>query len=512
MRSGGTSWVGGVLVIALACGCAGSDKGKRQGDAVEEMGGEASEANAQKARALIEKAVAALRDGKLEEARKHLAAADPLADDLKRNEIIEVRASIDSAEADKYVPGIVEAAEAGKCTEALDTAVEVIDGKKGGKIPEFVIERSSKHLLKCVLDKAAADLGAGRALADDPRVEKSLTKAALEDLHAKVAELTVAAVQSQFDEPIKGRRWAEAKQKLEELAQKKEIGDRERARIVEMIRKGVSAEIAEKVKAGLDKKTGSKSSLDEVDALVTTAGWKAGAEGAEAVPVDVEKGRRTLGLWVVCQNLKCNLTEPKAVFAYGNLQLKPADDNQGETVDKIQHATKVWRIAEGGGFALLAKRDPGKLEGIGPRVDVAIGWVPTEGLKDEDTTEWLPPGDSIKGTRVWGPLREGQPWELGIVVNVKDANVGVERFSDRSIITVPRAQVRFGTVTKGTKVLAICEGKSGKEAVIDEATFRKVGDPVVKVSCLDAAGKPGTPKEQLIGGLRTKPEWLPARK
>jgi hypothetical protein len=510
MRS---NWLCLAFAVLIAPGCGGTEKKTRQGDAVSEMGGDESEANAQKARALIEKAVGALRDGQLEEARKHLAAAEPLADDLKRNEIVEVRASVDSAEADKYVPGIVEAASAGNCVQALDTAVEVIDGKKGGKIPEYVVERSSKPLLKCMLDKAAADLAVGRSFADDPRVEKTLSKAALEELRAKVAEQTVAAVQGQFDQPIRDRRWAEAKQKLDELAQKKEIGERERARILEMIRKGIAAEIAEKVKGGLEKKTGVKPSLDEVDALVAVAGWKSGGEGAEAMPADVDKGRRTLALWVVCTNLKCNLVDPKPTFAYGNLELKPADDNRGATLEKVKHATRVWRIAEGGGHTLIARRDPGKLEGVAPRVDAAAGWVPTDGLKDEDTTEWLPPGDSIVGTRVWGPLREGQPWELGIVTMVKGGDVGVERFSDRSIITVARSKIRFGTVTKGTKVLALCSGVAAKPAIIEEANFRKVGDPLVKVVCLDDAGNPsGSPKEELIGGLRTKPEWLPARK
>ena len=165
---------------------------------------------------------------------------------------------------------------------------------------------------------------------------------------------------------------------------------------------------------------------------------------------------------------------------------------------------------------LVAKKDPGKIDGIPPRVRVAQGWVKASALKNGDTGSWLPPGDAIIGTRVWGPLRKGQTtFELGKIIKTKGTDVAVERMADRTIITIARSKIRFGTISKGTKVLAMCDKSklTPSEAVIEKVTKPKLGgDPVVTVGCLDAAGNPAASRDEQLGALRSKPAWLPPRR
>jgi hypothetical protein len=198
-------------------------------------------------------------------------------------------------------------------------------------------------------------------------------------------------------------------------------------------------------------------------------------------------------------------------WTYGHVELKPLlDPTNGKKIKTIRHGTKVWRLAESSGWILIAKKDPGAIEDVAGRVKKAIGWVKAAGNKTVSTRQMLPPGDSLIGTRVWGSLRKGESdWELGKVIQIKGSNVAVERISDRSIVTVARSAIRFGTVSKGTKVLARCDHPLKlEEAVIEKVTFPKVGDPVATISC----GKNSKTRKEQLGALRSKSSWLPARK
>ena len=515
-RAGVLVWL--LLASAVGCGPATGEPKQPDFDPVARIGDEDPNVDTKKAKVLIEKGVAALRDGKLEEARKHLLAAEPFADELKRGEIRQVRTSIDEAEAEKMAPDINESAEEGACEDAIDTIVQVGESRKDTQIPKFLKERTSSKLVRCLLVRLKADVTEGRALADDPKVEAALTEEGLKKFRAKVTDAAVTALMARFDELLKERKWADAKKLLDELLASKEAGPREQARIMDVIRNGVAEDVASKVNSGLASKTGVDAVIREIDELVAVAGWTppGGAVGAEVMPEDVDKGRKALALWAVCAELRCSLVEPSEAWALGDLELKPVTDVKGETVRKIEHASKLWRLADSSGWVLVTRKDPGKLDGVPARERVAVGWVKASGLESKDTGEWLPPGDSILGTRVWGPLRKGQDtYELGKVIKVKGGDLAVERMADRTIITIPRGQVRFGTITKGTKVLAMCEKDklTPTPAVIDEVSFPKLGDPIAKITCLDASGNPGgMSREDQLGALRSKAAWLPPRK
>jgi hypothetical protein len=472
-----------------------------------------------KAKEHIENAVAALRDDKLDVARKELDEAAPFADELKREEIRRVRQSVDEAEANKSIPGIKKIASSGKCEEAVAKSVKIIKGRKGTAVPVFVRKGTSPKILNCLLDQLAVDLSIGRELAESDDVERSLTKADFQTYVTKVTDETVKELVGKFEEPIANKDWAKAKKLLDELVERKEAGDNEYNRIMGLIREGIAKEIAEKVEEGLDDKNKASKRLDEVDTLIEVAEWgeKKGsaAEGA-AMPSEVAEQRKQLALWAVCAKLRCTFVSPKKSWTYGDVELKPVlDPTKGKKLKTLEHGTKVWRLAESSSWVLVAKKNPGSIDGVAGRVKKAIGWVKASGNKTSDTREMLPPGDSIIATRVWGPLRKGEKlWELGKVLKVKGSDLAVERIADRVIITIARRKVRFGTIKKGTKVMSRCDHPLNLEpAVIDKVTFPKRGDPIATVTCLGDDGKPSSlTRKEVLGALRSKSSWLPARR
>lgn len=506
-----------VLATTLACGPPAEVKGPEL-RAEDVMGGEDTNVDVRKAKEHIEKAVAALRDDKLDEARKSLDRAEPFADELKREEIRRVRQSVDEAEANKSIPGIVELATSGQCEKAVDKAVAVISERKQTTIPSFVKQGTSKKILDCLLDQLVVDLSIGRELSESDEVEKSLTKSDHQTLVTKVTDATVKELIGKFEEPLAAKEWAKAKALLDELVQRKEAGDNEYNRIMGLIRDGIAAEIKERVAEGLDDKSGVGDALEQVDALIAVAEWgkqKGSAVGGETMPEALADARKQLALWSVCTSLKCTMVSPKEAWTYGHAELKPMlDPQKGAKIQKIDHGTKLWKIAESSGWVLVATKDPGAVEGVAGRVKTAAGWIKASDQKSTDTREMLPPGDSIIGTRVWGPLREGQSdWELGKVIQVKGSDLAVERIADLAITTIARSKVRFGTVQKGTKVLARCNHPLNLEpAVIDKVAFPKRGDPVATITCLDAqGGRSSLTRQEQLGALRGKAAWLPAR-
>jgi len=217
--------------------------------------------------------------------------------------------------------------------------------------------------------------------------------------------------------------------------------------------------------------------------------------------------------------VRCQASAPKAVWVYGNAKLRPVNDPRGEPrAEALAHGTKAWQIAVATGWALLALKDPGQLDGLAERAAPAAGWVKDNALKGEDTTEWLPPGDAMVGTRVWAPLRKGDKnYELGHVVSVKGGRVTIRRLTDREEVVVSQGQVHFGLVKKGTKVLGFCTKFTKLEPALVESVkltkYEQQGDPLVTLRCLDADGKPtDKTKEGQLASVRVDPNWLPHRR
>jgi len=230
-------------------------------------------------------------------------------------------------------------------------------------------------------------------------------------------------------------------------------------------------------------------------------------------PKELARLRRELAFWVACSSVQCAASGPKKMWLYGNATLHLPFKPLAKSTNQLRTGRAVWEIARGGGVVLIANIDPGKLADLAARAHKGLGWVSAAGLKAEDTSESLPPGDSIVGVRVWGPLREKEPtYEIGTVTAVEGVNVQVQRMSDRMVVSMPRGKLRFGVAKKGIKVLVFCESTKQSTAIIEKVkeSTSALGDPTVEVKCLDAAGKPtGKKHKTQMGGLRIRPEWLP---
>ena len=480
---------GGLLACSLwfSVAACGPPPEVKQPDLPEDaMGTEDKNVDVRRAKEHIEKAVAALRDDKLDVARKELDRAQPFADELKREEIRRVRQSVDEAEADKSIPGIQKLAKAGECEKAVAKAVKVIKARKGTTVPTFVKKGVSSGLLECLLGQLEVDLSIGRELAESKDVKKAMTKADHQAFITKVTDATVKELVGKFEEPIANKEWAAAKKLLDELVERKEAGDNEYNRIMGLIRDGIGKEVKEKIAEGLADKNEASDKLKEVDQLIIVAEWgkkKGSSVGGSKMPDDIRTQRKQLALFSVCAKLKCSLlSSPKESWAYGDVKLKPklnGRPQKAKPIKTIEHATKIWRLAESSGWVLIARKDPGGASGIEAITAKASGWIKKSGSKTEDTAEMLPPGDSIIGTRVWGPLRKGEKeWEIGKVINIRGKDVAVKRFADGGIETVARSKIRFGTIKKGTKILSRCSHPLHFEtAVIDKVVFPRRADP-----------------------------------
>lgn len=517
-------WLPWVAALALGGGCgadpppardASEEPKKRDAFALDER------ADPGKAKRIVDKALAALKDDEdLDKARDFLQQAEPFCDDTMREEVRKVRQEIDRVEAQRYVPPIAEALRGGRCLEGVDKAVEVVDRRRTSHVPHYLREAVRADLNACLERQLEIDLSAGRELVADPRVKRVLDEASYAHLAKQADASTIGTLLRELDEPIKARRWPEVLERLEEMVHKGEVGRDEQDKVMGVVRAGIAAEIDEKVSAALDTSMGLSTVGQEVDALVVLARWSEagkptppGPLAAAPLPARVTQRRRDLAFGAECQALRCRMVDPQPMWVYGRVTLSPVLEPRKPGTETVEHAQPVWKLAESTSFALVATRDPGRPEGIGARIEAAAGWLRPGDVRTQDTSQLLPPGEAIVGTRIWGPLREGQKTlELGTVQATRGSQLVVKRMADLGETTVQRSAVFFGLLAPGTKVLARCDNMLTPEPALIENVLpgTRGGDPVAQLRCLGAGGEPEGPmRTELIGSLRTRPEWLP---
>jgi hypothetical protein len=333
----------------------------------------------------------------------------------------------------------------------------------------------------------AAPTAAPEAGASEPPVEKKDEKAEL----VEAARAEIAAKDAEGDKGDK-----KDKKEKSEKSEKKDKGD-----------KGASAKAA-------------KDEDDDDDDEAPKAGTPAGkpAPPEKGIPATLVRQRQEVAFAVACGAVRCKLESPTKRWTFGDVALHPVADPKGATSgSKVRSGTPVWLLASATGLALVTLREPAGLgEGAGPRAHAAAGWAPAKTLRADDTSETMPPGESLLGTVVWGPLREGQAlFELGAVVKLgKGGQVTVRRLADRQEIALPRTKLRFGVTKPGTKVMGACADATKLDpSLIEEVRwpqYEQLGDPVVRLNCLNAEGKPtGAVKEGQLASVRMDPAWLP---
>lgn len=465
-----------------------------------------------KARALLEHAEEALKKKDIVSLKRLTDQADRFANESIREDIRQLLQRADQIVAGDLLPPILELAKSGACEKAVERVVEVAEKHKGTTIIRFIKDATSKPMLECLLKALEIDVSVGRELAENAAIKKALNPDDFQQWDNKLDEATVGTLVQSLQEPINQRSWGKVVKGLDDTVARKEAGPDEVVRVMRVVRNGIAQDIEKKAAAGIGNKLGAGALLKEIDQLLAAGRWDASKD--DPVPDKLTKLRKDAAFWAVCAAHDCAMVNPQPAWAYGLLEVRPLLDPSGQPVARVKHARSVWRIAEGRAWSLIADHNPGALEGIEARIPVALGWVAATGLAQNDTSERLPPGEAIVGTRVWGALREKQKeWELGFVREANGDELSIQRVSDGKMVKARRGEIRFGTLRAGTKMLTLCAHPIHVEtASIDETVATASGDARVKLTCLDGQGNKTTlQRDVVLGSLRTRPGWLPPR-
>jgi hypothetical protein len=348
-----------------------------------------------------------------------------------------------------------------------------------------------------------------------------------EALEEKIVKAADVVVMKAIDEPLKAKKWADVVAAVRALVKSGDATIKDVGPAMELVDKGVRADLTALVDGAIGQPKTVADALGAFDRLAAVL-WLADAGAGKApppaaskldpgpMPADVVALRGKLAFWLACAAVRCTATEPRQVWTYGHAPLTPTLEPKGKPLETVQHGTAVWEIAAAAGVVLVSKTNPGALADISARAKPAWGWLPAANVRSEDTTEWLPPGDSLVGTRVWAPLRDGkdQLLEIGTVVALEKGQVKVRRMADRQEVLVGRGRLFFGAVKPGMRILAMCGGSLTPTAArvesVKETKFEAQGDPVVKLTCLDPKEQPTSEvRNDQLGSVRTKVEWLP---
>jgi hypothetical protein len=508
----------GLAVILLAA-CAEPEKPKAEHPA--------SQGDPERARALISQADDATKSGDFDKARQLLKTAETYADVPARAEIDAQAEETDNAEAESMAEEIAALTKKRECKAAVTQAAEIVG--KGGGAGKFLPAHVSKPIDKCI-KKLAADeesLVEARKLVDDEETQKALTPKVFKALQKEVLEAATQAIDGRIQPLVEKGDFAAASAAVEEMVKSGLAHDEDRDRVLEKLREDISSAVDELVEKASeppkrgDKVDPAKAALAKIEVLIQ-AGWP----DAKARPKSLAKKLGAVSFAIACRELRCNIGAVKKRWTLGTTGVHPVGDpnsaankSAASAGATIKTGVAVWELATGGGMSLVAVQEPAKDEEGGldnaARAAAALGWVASKDLRDVDTSEMLPPGDQLVGSRVWGPLREGDKnWELGRVVSVKGATAKVRRLADRVEVDVARLRLRFGVAKQGTKVLGFCSKPGTLEpALIDSVkdVQSELMDPQVTLSCLDADGKAlGVLKEGQLGSVRMPPDWAPA--
>jgi len=460
------------------------------------------------ARKLLARAEDALKQNDIPTVKRLCEQAEPFADESVREEIRTILQRADQRVAKDLAPVVLELAKSGECQKAAEMSLAIVEEHRGTTVARFLRDEVSKPILTCLLDALSIDVSVARELSEASALKKALNPVDFDTWDSKLDEAIVGSLVVSLKAPMAARQWNKAGKLLDDMVARKEAGPKEVARVMKVIRAGVVEDVQKKSAAGIGVKLGAAQLVRDIDALIEAGRWSE----ADPVPEDLEQRHREAAFWAICAAQDCTLIAPQLNWAYGALEPRPVLDVGGKPTEKIKHARKVWKLSEGRPLVLVADHDPGALDGLAARIPVALGWVSVASLAAADTSERLPPGEAIVGARVWGPIREKtQEWELGVVLDAKGDTLTIERISDGKSVTARRSEVRFGTLRRGTKVLAMCSRLVKMEpAVIEDVVPMSSGDPHVKLSCLDEKGQKTTPREVILGSLRSQAGWIPA--
>jgi hypothetical protein len=540
-RYGRGAWI----ILFAALGCGGSEtKHERHGTDEQEV-------DPERAEQLMKQAQGKMKANAFAEARTLLRDAYRYSDAAIRHQIGLANDDLDEAQAAHVAEEVGALVKQDKCGEALKTAAATVETTQETGVPTLLSQKAGDGLEKCVSGLiSAGKLAEARKLYAAPETKKALDGGRYGKLGKQLEDTVMEKLLEKVGEAMSARRWPEVTSALHQAVKDGSAGPKHREKLLATVRQGIAEDVEKIVGESFGESKGATDALTRVDALLAAGFWKPrpppagnavdaetarlqkllepkseekpaatkpGDEPTQVIPEKLDKLRRELAFWVGCDAIKCKPSDVTQMWTYGNAPVHPTLTPRTAGAEKIPTGKRVWRIAEGGNVSLVAIKDPGSLADLKARAHAGVGWVQTSALKPQDTSEWLPPGDSIIGTRVWAQLREATTdLEIGKVIAVDGANVNVQRLSDQAVMSVARNKVHFGLTKKGTKVLALCATGNLGPALIEkviEPKHESLGDPRAVLRCLDDKGNPASKtREDPLGAIRTKREWLPAPK
>lgn len=471
----------------------------------------AEQARIDKGKKLIAQATDEYNEGKYDAARRTLVKAQELNVESLRFRIDEELEKVDKRQAKLWSNEVSDDFKNKNCARALKQLEEPF--KTLAESEAFVRELRrlvGADALACFQEEVDQHVLAFEYKAARDRVASAQTKTVLEP---KAWKKLATELEATITEGLKGRihvemaarKWAAASEKIEEFAKKGDATPEQAEALYDGIRAAVGPEIATLASRALGQRD-APAALKQIDQLAKIAHWAIPDAGPSVqvgavMPEELVKKRAVLAIWVEAQHLAMRpLVRPELRYAHGKVAVSPPANAAAPAATHIAHGAELWILGIGKDRALVTTTDPGSARLV-DLLDKAAGWAPTARLSKEKTADWLVPDDQLKGERVWGPLRAGNPyWELGVVMDVQGRDITVQRLADGQNFKLPRAKLRSGRLPPGTRVFTFCVAKDQPAQVVE---LPKSGR-TAKLKC-----DGGQEKEEDLASLRTKPELLP---
>jgi hypothetical protein len=472
---------------------------------------------AEERRDRLERKLAAATDavdsGKTDLARQLADQARAWARDSDMMKILDITMKADQTDA-RRVADKVKAAAKPPCDEAFGIVIRALAQTQRKPFQRALKDRAEDALIECsnaeiTVAIAKGDFAAARAVLERPELAPTVTAKRRQGLATSVRDGIVEHVSGQIEGEIKEGKYEQAVAKVADAISQGILEADDEQEVLGKVHDAAAPKQVAALTAAIGSKKAPSAPVVELERTAKALKWT-------ILPSEIVRARLALGTWIECQRLKCTLPKPEPKYVYGKLDVRPAEASSATVRSAIPTGTKLWVVGRARKLALIATEEPGANMSIEKRMFSAAGWVPDSQLRAEDTSDWLPPGEELKGMRVFGPLRESEPKVLyiGFVTAVAGKNVDVKRMSDDKVVTVPRTSLHTAKLPKGQKVLAGCPGMIGiSEARIDhDLPLGPRGAPMMGLVCINAAGGDGPVHDEFIGALGAKAEWLPPNK
>ncbi|EYF02475.1 hypothetical protein [Chondromyces apiculatus] len=474
----------------------------------------AEQARIESSRKKIDEASLATDEKRYADANKLLKEAEALNIESHRFEIQEAREKLDKREAKLWSNEVSEQLDGKQCAEAFASLSKEFEARKSEIFKAEVKKLVHTQAVACTSGKldelaTAGKFGEARSFLGSPSTKVVLGEAAWKKLSAETEGTATEAMAGQLAEDLQAKRWAAAADKVDAAVKRGDVTEAAGQNLMGRVRAAAAPELTAKAAQAVGSRSAA-ADLKDVDALIARLGWEvqasdlAGIAKDKAMPEDLGKKRAALATYVETQRLKLKpLKKAEKRWMHGLVPLAPAGSAEGASRRDLKQGTAVWVLGQTKDVALITEADPGGAA-FNAALDLAAGWVPVRTLAKEDTAEWLPPNDQLKGLQVWGPLREKQAFlELGTVTEVKGEEVTVTRLADDVAVKTTRDKLRKGQLVKGMKVLTLCDQENQPATIFEHIQ----GMRVARVQC-----DSGLQKEQPLSSLRSRPDLLPASK